>query len=59
MTMDPQEYERTENYDVREALQVVHAALDDKGLLTGMQSRYWYSVWDYLVLELAPEMNDE
>jgi hypothetical protein len=47
------------NGEIREALRTIHRAMLDKGLLTGSQDDYWYSMWDAIVSEIAPELAEE
>ena len=43
----------------QDTLRRLHDDMAARGLFTGGMERYWYSIWDALVYELAPEMADE
>jgi hypothetical protein len=47
------------NNETREALRHIHGEMKDRGLLTGSMKHYWYSIFDALVYELAPEMQTD
>ena len=42
-----------------EILRALHGLMKDEGLFSRGMESYWYSIWDALVYELAPEMMDE
>lgn len=47
------------NGETRDALRLIHTAMKGRGLFDGPQDDYWYHVWDSIVAEIAPELQDE